>query len=994
LTLFFYNTFILLYLFFISLSPCYANQEKPKHPLNVLIIYSWDKDSFWQISFERGLQKGLENGKEHFHFYTEYLDAGRFSNASQIEIFFEYINAKYKNKSINIIIGESDPSINFLNKYPFLLPGSRRILFQSDMHIQSHDKNVKQTNYNIKIGSDFSHAMIDMKQLVKPKKIFVIGDITHKSAIQRIEAFKHGVIEANFKKSDIEYLTNIPLNQLLDKVSHLPQKSAIFYLLVFQNETGHYITPYMAAKRIVEYANAPMFSHWKSLMGSGIIGGYQISGERVGQIAAQTIVAYAHGKHIQFNPKDAFGYYYDWRQLKRWGINENLLPNNSEIMFYEPSLFEKYQWKIIIGSLSLSLLCLLSLSLFLVNRRLKRAKETILRSIFLFNKSQAIANVGSWELDLINMNLVWSDEVYRIFGAQPQSFEPTYDSFINLVHPDDRNLVKSAYSESLNQGKNIYEIEHRIIRIDNNEIRTVFEKCDHEKNASGQIIRSVGMIQDITDQKQFELKIQEDAIFLNTIFENAAGIMMLVNKDGQIVKINREGLLFSGKTQQSVMGLMGGDIFGCLNAKKGGGCGCNSECRTCTVSTRIFKTFETGEPIHNADSHLVVNRNHVAFEIYFLLSTIKLTTKGEDFVLVTILDVTELKIQEFELRKFMRSVENSPLSIVITDLKGNIEYVNPGFSTITGYSNEEALGQNTRILNSKMHDTTFYNKLWQTINSGETWRGEMCNRKKNGILFWEQVTISPVRNQKGEIANFVAIKEDITDRKEMEKLKDDVERIMRHDLKTPLNSIIGFPQLLIDTANLTDRQIKYCRNIEESGKNMLKMINLYLDIFKMESGTYQLTHDIFNIMEIINKLFLDMKSQIDQKALQTNLLINDESYDETQHVNVKGEKTLSYSMLSNLIKNAVEASPHKQTISVNVLTQPLHVVLQIKNQGVVPNEIRNRFFEKYTTIGKEKGTGLGAYSSKLMAEIQGGSITMETSDEQGTTILTVTLIAP
>jgi PAS domain S-box-containing protein len=128
----------------------------------------------------------------------------------------------------------------------------------------------------------------------------------------------------------------------------------------------------------------------------------------------------------------------------------------------------------------------------------------------------------------------------------------------------------------------------------------------------------------------------------------------------------------------------------------------------------------------------------------------------------------ELQQREAELKKHSLAIEQSPAIVVITDLEGTIEYVNPAFTRVTGYSREEAIGQNPRILKSGRHSREFYEALWGTITSGRVWSGEFSNKRKNGTLYWETTTISPIRNKVGEITHFVAVKEDITDRKKME----------------------------------------------------------------------------------------------------------------------------------------------------------------------------------------------------------------------------------
>ena len=140
-------------------------------------------------------------------------------------------------------------------------------------------------------------------------------------------------------------------------------------------------------------------------------------------------------------------------------------------------------------------------------------------------------------------------------------------------------------------------------------------------------------------------------------------------------------------------------------------------------------------------------------------------------------NITEKKKAENELRKLSQAVKQSPASIVITNVNGLIEYVNPKFSAVTGYTFEEAIGQNPRILKSGEKTSEEYETLWKTITSGEEWRGEFHNKKKNGELFWESALISPIKNEKGEITHFLAVKEDISAQKEaLGKLSESEER--------------------------------------------------------------------------------------------------------------------------------------------------------------------------------------------------------------------------
>ena len=166
----------------------------------------------------------------------------------------------------------------------------------------------------------------------------------------------------------------------------------------------------------------------------------------------------------------------------------------------------------------------------------KKAEEVLLESEERLNRSQEIAHLGSWELDLTNNRLTWSDEAYRIFGLKPQEFGATYEAFLDAVHPEDRAAVDAAYSGSLREGRDTYEIEHRVVRKSTGEIRIVYEKCNHIRDGSGRIIRSVGMVHDITERKKAEQEIVET---LGACHRRQAEVSALLEAS-KAVLVNRE----------------------------------------------------------------------------------------------------------------------------------------------------------------------------------------------------------------------------------------------------------------------------------------------------------------------------------------------------------------------------------------------------------------------------------------------------------------------
>ncbi|MBS3755591.1 MAG: diguanylate cyclase [Desulfobacterales bacterium] len=172
----------------------------------------------------------------------------------------------------------------------------------------------------------------------------------------------------------------------------------------------------------------------------------------------------------------------------------------------------------------------------------KRAEKALQESRNLLAKAQEIAHIGSWELDLQADRLTWTDEVYRIFGLHPQEFGATYRAFLDHVHPDDRARVDAAYVKSLNEGKDTYEIQHRVIRKNTGEIREVYEKCFHERDSSGRIIRSVGMIQDVTKLKRAEEALQKSEERFQKMLALVPDMISIQDADMNIVYSNWKGI--------------------------------------------------------------------------------------------------------------------------------------------------------------------------------------------------------------------------------------------------------------------------------------------------------------------------------------------------------------------------------------------------------------------------------------------------------------------
>ncbi|NHB69074.1 PAS domain S-box protein [Perlabentimonas gracilis] len=179
----------------------------------------------------------------------------------------------------------------------------------------------------------------------------------------------------------------------------------------------------------------------------------------------------------------------------------------------------------------------------------KKIREKLAENLNLLSKTQEIAHIGSWELDMENDKLYWSDEIYRIFGLEPQQPKGSYEYFLEIVHPDDREAVHTTYVNSLRDDANVYEIEHRIVRQDNKEVRYVYEKCYHERDNNGRVIRSVGMVQDVTERKHREQKL----VMSDRIFNHALDMLCIAGFDGYFKILNPSWSKVLGYTTEELM---------------------------------------------------------------------------------------------------------------------------------------------------------------------------------------------------------------------------------------------------------------------------------------------------------------------------------------------------------------------------------------------------------------------------------------------------------
>lgn len=265
------------------------------------------------------------------------------------------------------------------------------------------------------------------------------------------------------------------------------------------------------------------------------------------------------------------------------------------------------------------------------------------------------------------------------------------------------------------------------------------------------------------------------------------------------------------------------------------------------------------------------------------------------------------------------------------------------------------------------------------------------HRLANGEHRDVEVYSGPVQRQGRPL--LFSIVHDVTKRVQAEEMRQRVEAMLRHDLKSPLSGILGLSKLVEDRTQ-EDKVREWAGAIRECSEGMLQLVELNLDIFKMEQGLFKLEPTRCDLVRMLHRMRLGMSSALSSRELDMRILLESVPLGLDVALPISCNAPLVENMFSNLLQNALEASPQKATITVKIVPNGKTLTVGIHNQGAVPEDIRHCFFQKYATSGKRNGTGLGAYSARLIAQAHGGGITFHSSESEGTRVLVTLPIEP
>ncbi|WP_176761369.1 transporter substrate-binding domain-containing protein [Desulforhopalus singaporensis] len=375
--------------------------------------------------------------------------------------------------------------------------------------------------------------------------------------------------------------------------------------------------------------------------------------------------------------------------------------------------------------------------------------------------------------------------------------------------------------------------------------------------------------------------------------------------------------------------------------------------------------------------------------------------RGEWYAVGVIRNIAVRKETESKLRKLSKAVNQSPSSVAITDLDGFIEYVNPAFTKITGYTSAEAVGQQLEDFKFGKHSQVFYNRLRETVTTGGIWEGELVNKRKNGELYWQDTTISPIYDESGRITRYLETKQDVTDRKNAQQdllkakksaeqatmAKSDFLAKMSHEIRTPMNAIIGMSYLVLQTG-LNSTQRNYIEKVHRSSELLLGIIDDILDFSKIEAGRLDLEKIDFHLSDVLNNMANLVGLKAEEKGLALTVNLAPDIPD-----NFVGDPLRLGQILINLADNAVKFTEKGEiTVSVAILSQnesEAELYFSVNDNGIgLTRAQQEKLFQSFSqadasTTRTYGGTGLGLAICHNLIHLMGGNIWVESEKDAG-----------
>ena len=544
---------------------------------------------------------------------------------------------------------------------------------------------------------------------------------------------------------------------------------------------------------------------------------------------------------------------------------------------------------------------------------------------------------------------------------------------------DSREQFQKNYPQFLKTG-DFSGTDYEVYRFDGS-IATIQVTSTIIRDEAGMPVSVQSIVLDVTRQRKIEAQVRESEARYRLLFERAPVGIIHYDMNLHVTACNENYLHLMDTPREIVMEYDIRDLR----------------------DKRVIPVLEAalrGEEAHWEGEYQMTLREG---SVYLSLRTAPLVD-GQGNIqggIAIVVDLSEQKRAETEKSRFMSAIEQASETIVITDTKGVIEYVNPAFEAMTGYTALEAYGQNPRILKSGQHDKQFYRDLWHTITKGQVWKGHIVNRKKDGTLFEEDVTISPVRNPEGKITNYVAVKRDVTREVALEKQLNQAMKMeaigtlaggIAHDFNNILSAVLGYAEMVDIQLDENDPAREDVAQIITAGHRATDLIRQILTFSRQEEEELRPVKLQFILKEAL-------------KLLRSSLPSSIELYQEIDSScgSVMADPTSIHQVLINLCTNAKQAMEGSRgKLTVRLVEQgitdkgkrfPVHVeqdrwvALIVSDTGCgMDAQVKERIFDPFfTTKKKGQGTGLGLSVVHGIVKSHGGEIVVESKPGRGTT---------
>ncbi len=615
---------------------------------------------------------------------------------------------------------------------------------------------------------------------------------------------------------------------------------------------------------------------------------------------------------------------------------------------------------------------------------LVQTQEALQRSEADLKRAQEMAHVGSWNLDLINNTLTWSDEVYRIFGAEPHEFDViTYELFLDFVHPDDRAAVDEVYFGSVLSGSDGYEIEHRVLRR-GGEIRFVHEKCRHTRNSSGWVVRSSGMVQDITERRWAEAALRESEERHRLVFEAAMDGFWVADLAGRLLRVNDSYCRMSGYARDELLGMHLSDLEA-------------TEKRD-DVAKHIEKIRRMGQDRFET-RHRRRDGKIIDVEV-----CVKYLDVGGGQLIGAARDIGEKKRAEQQLEAQSNMLSHLFDAVVAADNAGRVTYWNEAAEGLYGISAEEAIGR-------KLED--LYQEVWpdpeeermaaRDLDAKGHSTTDQFHLKKDGRRIHVRVAKSVLRDSRGRSIGFVSVIRDRTilwetEQKIMklnEKLKERAADLevsnkeleafaysVSHDLRTPLRAIDGFSLALLEdyAGRVDEKGQNYLLRVRAATQRMGQLIDDLLELSRV--GRTEVSPKTVNLSNVVQQVARDLQDAEPKRHAEFVI---------SPDVLVHGDPRLLRLVIQNLVGNAWKFSRERQVtrIEFGEETQDGTTIYYVKDNGIgFDMAYADKLFMPFQRLHSQReypGTGIGLTTAKRIISRHRGRIWAEGKVDSGAT---------